>query len=251
MKARAAPAAEPAPVIDLLKSRPTRAALALACVGFSVYVAAFSPGAFDVSPTSFDNQLISKAIEDPTSLNPIFFFIFNSLGVLPGVNLALLLPGSRDQRPLPTAPFIGASFALGFGAAGPYLALREPRAAPITKSEVGFFTRTVTESRLYGAGLFAAALALLYGLLSMPDATAAAADFSELFATSKLVHVSTIDLAILSSFAFEPIREDMCRRGWWDEDGGSDNNLVRLIAFSAVPVLGPCAYLALRPALEE
>ena len=30
-------------------------------------------------------------------------------------------------------------------------------------------------------------------------------------------HVSSIDFAILSAFVFEPIREDMCRRGWWDE----------------------------------
>ena len=30
---------------------------------------------------------------------------------------------------------------LGYGAAGPYLALREPRAAPVARSELGFFTK--------------------------------------------------------------------------------------------------------------
>ena len=62
--------------------------------------------------------------------------------------------------------------------------------------------------------------------------------------------MSTIDLCVLATFAFEPIREDMARRGWWTE-GADDNNLARLLAFAAVPVVGPCAYLLLRPRLEE
>ena len=65
------------------------------------------------------------------------------------------------------------------------------------------------------------------------------------------VHVSSIDLLVLSAFAFEPIREDMARRGWWDEAAEGNNNLARLLAFSLVPVLGPAAYLVLRPDLPE
>ena len=162
------------------------------------YYHACSPGDFDLSPASADNQLIARAIEDPSSLNPIFFFIFNSLGLIPAVNLALLLPGAREQAPLPTAPLVGASFALGYGAVGPYLALREPRDAPISRAELGFFPRLVTESRLYGVGLVAGAAALAYGLLTMSDVAGARAEFDQLFASSKLVHVSTIDFAILS-----------------------------------------------------
>ena len=107
------------------------------------------------------------------------------------------------------------------------------------------------ESKLYAAGLLAAALYLASLFSSLPDT--AAAGFSELFATSKLVHVSTIDFFVLSAFAFEPIREDMARRGWWDEGeaGPADGQLNRLLAFSLVPLLGPCAYLLLRPSLIE
>lgn len=211
----------------------------------------FAPGVVEPSnPNSLDNQLIASAIEDPASLNPIFFAIFNALGVLPGVNLALLLPGSKGQSPLPTAPFVGASFALGYGAVGPYLALRQPRAGPISRSELGWFTRVVTESRLYGAGLLATSVFLAAGLLSISDTAAAMSEFGELFTSSRFVHVSTIDLCVLSAFAFEPIREDMTRRGWWDE-ASDDNNALRLVAFSAVPVLGPCAYLLFRPLLDE
>lgn len=86
----------------------------------------------------------------------------------------------------------------------------------------------------------------------MADPAAAAAEYGELFASSKLVHVSSVDFAILSAFAYEPIREDMARRGWWDEAAAEgENNAARLLAFAAVPVLGPAAYLLLRPALEE
>ena len=248
----ASPEAAPPPsVLETVSSRPARSAMALAWLGFSAYVALFSPGSFDTAnPDSFDNRLIADAIADPASLNGIFFFIFNALGVIPAINLAVLLPGSKDQRPLPALPFLTAAFALGYGAAGPYLALREPRGGATASSEVGFFTRYVTESRLYGGGLVAAALALYYGLLTMPDTTAATAGFAELFATSKLVHVSTIDFFILSTFSFEPIREDMSRRGWW-VDGAEDNNVARLLAFSAIPLIGPAAYLLLRPSLED
>ena len=56
---------------------------------------------------------------------------------------------------------------------------------------------------------------------------------------------------MLSTFAFEPIREDMARRGWWDEGSPTDAQRNRLLAFCAVPVLGPSLYVALRPPLQE
>ena len=96
----------------------------------------------------------------------------------------------------------------------------------------------------------------------MSDVAGATAEFDQLYASSKLVHVSTIDFAILSSFLFEPIREDMARRGWWTAPiipvvvGGaeaevpSQEELARLAAF-CFPVLGPAAYVLLRPALPE
>ena len=244
-----APEEEREETIGQTLSRPSRAAMAAAWIGFSVYVAAFSPGEFDVSPDSFDNKLIANAIADPTSLNPIFFAVFNALGVIPGVNAALLLPGSKDQKPLPALPFVVSSFALGFGGIGPYLTFREPRPEVVKRSELGFFSRYVTESKLYGAGLLVASLILAQGLASIGDYTAASTEFGELFASSKLVHVSTIDLCVLSAFAFEPIREDMARRGWWDVDS-EDNNVARLLGF-CLPVVGPCAYLIARPGLEE
>ena len=39
-------------------------------------------------------------------MNPVFFFVFNSLGLIPAVNAAVLLPGAKDQKPIPAAPFV-------------------------------------------------------------------------------------------------------------------------------------------------
>jgi hypothetical protein len=74
--------AEALSVVETLKTRPTRSAMAATWVLFSLYVALASPGSFDLSPDSLDNQLIANSIADPSSLNPIFFFVFNALGLI-------------------------------------------------------------------------------------------------------------------------------------------------------------------------
>ena len=219
-------------------------------------------------------------------MNPVFFFVFNSLGLIPAVNAAVLLPGAKDQKPIPAAPFVASrveikshaphaidaklssylhllvgpsmarklistqvasSFFAGFGGVGPYMILREPRFGPIKRSELGFFPRVVTESKLFGAGLVAGAVGLYGGLLTQLSG-GALSDYIDLAASSKLVSVSSVDFLILSLFAFEPIKEDMSRRGWWGCYG--ENNVGRLAAF-CFPVLGPAAYVLLRPALKD
>mmetsp|Transcript_29057 Transcript_29057/g.86790 ORF Transcript_29057/g.86790 Transcript_29057/m.86790 type:complete len:274 (+) Transcript_29057:170-991(+) len=232
----------PAPTMafSTVTEKPARAALAAAYVGFAGAIATF-PGEFS-NPA--DIELITNAINDPTSMNPVFFFVFNSLGLLPAVFAALMLPGAGGQR---LAPFsLGSAFFAGFGGLGPYMILRDPRPDPVKRSELGFVPRYVTESRLFGIGLLFGAL-YLYSVLVGGFSDASVAAYGDLFASSKLVSVSTVDFCILSTFAFEPIKEDMARRGWWDEDAPE---YARLLAF-CVPVVGPAAYVALRPALEE
>lgn len=58
------------------------------------------------------------------------------------------LPGAKDQKPVPTVPFLAASFALGFFALGPYLSVREIRDEPIQRSSLGWVTRNILV-RLY------------------------------------------------------------------------------------------------------
>merc|ERR1719353_2548933 len=135
--------------MNVITDRPARAALAAAYVGFAGAIATF--------PGDFNN---------PASMTPVFFFVFNSLGLIPAVNAAVLLPGAKDQKPIPAAPFVASSFFAGFGGVGPYMILREPRFGPIKRSELGFFPRVVTESKLFGAGLVAGAVGLYGGLLT-------------------------------------------------------------------------------------
>ena len=70
-------AAEDPTIGETLSRFPARTAMAAGWVGFSVYVAAFSPGGWLAES---DTALINNAIADPTSLNPIFFAVFNALG---------------------------------------------------------------------------------------------------------------------------------------------------------------------------
>ena len=66
--------------------------------------------------SAFDADLIAGLSSAPFSgaTNPIFEALFNSLGVVPAVYSALLLPGGKDQPRLkPNVP-VAASFALGF-----------------------------------------------------------------------------------------------------------------------------------------
>ncbi|CAB1120956.1 unnamed protein product [Ectocarpus sp. CCAP 1310/34] len=72
-----------------------------------------------------------------------------------------------------------------------------------------------------------------------PEAISA---FGELFWSSKLAHISTMDLCVLSTVIIDPIREDMRRRGVEPE-------LAKVALFS-VPLVGPAAWMLVRPPVE-
>ena len=195
--------------------------------------------------TDFDMNLVTTLIGSPFSgaVNPIFESLFNSLGVVPAVYAALLLPGAKDQPRIPTVPPLAASFALGFFALGPYLITREPRTDPVSKSSLGWATRTIFESKIFAGfnALFATFL-IGYGAVNF------SADALEGFVTmwrdqSALACVSSCDLAVLSIAMYGAVSEDMKRRGCYDAG--------KAAAFCLVPVLGPCVYLVTRPSLPE
>lgn len=81
-------------------------------------------------------------------------------------------------------------------------------------------------------------------LLSNPlyQDPAAISAFGELFWSSKLAHISTMDLCVLSAVIIDPIREDMRRRGVEPE-------LAKVALFS-VPLVGPAAWMLVRPPVE-
>ena len=91
---------------------PDRLALAAGWVALGSAAAFVAPQ----GTSAFDMDLIKGLVSAPFSgaTNPIFEALFNSLGVVPAVYAALLLPGAKDQPRLPAVPPIAASFALGF-----------------------------------------------------------------------------------------------------------------------------------------
>lgn len=63
-----------------------------------------------------------------------------------------------------------------------------------------------------------------------------------------------LDLVVLSVFFFEPALEDMRRRGWWpseSDEAPTTAEQLRLLAFCALPVIGPALYVLLRPQLPS
>jgi hypothetical protein len=117
---------------------PGRAALALGWLALGGVATTVAPS----GTAAFDAELVTSLVTSPFSgaANPIFEALFNSLGVVPAVYAALLLPGARDQPRVPTLPPVVASFALGFFALGPYLITRRVR---VVLSTFAFLTHPV------------------------------------------------------------------------------------------------------------
>ena len=190
---------------------PERVALGAGWVALASTAALVAPS----GTTAFDAELVRGLVTAPFSgaTNPIFEALFNSLGVVPAVYAALLLPGAKDQPRCPAALPIAASFALGFFALGPYLILREPRAAPVPRSSLGWLARVVLESKPFAA--LNAAFALFLVAYGVTHADRAAIDgFATLWTEqSALCCVSSCDLLVLSLAMVGPAREDAARRG--------------------------------------
>lgn len=235
-------------VVDRVTSSPARLAMLATYVSALYYVGSGTAPAGDPDATIS----IIKDCLDMDAAPSIFFSIFNALGVVPAIYAAVLLPGAQEQKPVPPA-LIATSFFAGYGGLAPYLILREPRPEPVFRNDLGFLARTLTESKLFAAGLLLTSLALAAKLVAIPDFDAALATYWSLFDEFGIVNVSSFDLLVLSAFFFEPAKEDMRRRGWWAAPGEepTTEQVARLAAFCAVPVIGPASYLVARPALPE
>ncbi|GMH47032.1 hypothetical protein TrRE_jg154 [Triparma retinervis] len=121
-------------------------ALWVGLISFSFFLA---PGELN-SPA--DTALINDLLSNPLSpsCNHLWFMVWNFFAVAPLTLAALLLPGSRSSK-LPAAPFVLGSAALGYFALGPYMITRNPSRGAVSKSELGFVTRNVFESKIFAA----------------------------------------------------------------------------------------------------
>merc|ERR1712146_441717 len=210
-------------------------------VGLLSYAAIFAPGG-SPEATSYDLELIRTILSTPFdgTVSPVFIFIFNALGIIPAVLASLLLSGSKGQR-IPAAPFVFGSFVVGYFSVSPYLIAREER-IDVTYENRGFGTNAF-ESKLTSLALVTFSSYLIFYVFTGGEAfSESVSSYLELFKTSKLVNVSSIDFTILSLAMYDPMKEDMRRRDWKGYPAQ---------AFCAIPALGPSIYLSLRPPLKS
>lgn len=228
------------------RTEPPRLAYLGLWIGLIAYVYAFAPGG-SPEAKSIDMDMIMKLVTTPFdgTITPLYVLVFNSLGVLPAVFASLLLPGGKDQK-IPTLPFVGSAFAVGFFGVAPYLGLREIN-TEVTAEDVAESNRGVFESKIPAVGMLAFFAYLIFYVLSSGDLPQQAEDFADLWRSQALVHVSTFDAIILSLAVWDPLREDKARRV---KDSDSDSMLPAWM-YCLVPVLGPVVYLLTRPKLPS
>lgn len=185
---------------DYTISLPRRAAYLSGALGLLLYAFTLAPGGGPDALTA-DSALIAKLMSSAAldgTVNAIFVFIFNAFVVVPSVYAALLLPGAKKQR-FPTLLFTLASFGFGFFALGPYLAFRDIR-TEVSKKEVGLGSN-LFGSRFVAIILLSYALYNVYYLFTQGSITGWSEQiegFWNLFSSQRLVHVSTLDMTLLS-----------------------------------------------------
>lgn len=239
-EAGAAPAGSAlAGLLEAVGAQQSNLVLAGMWVALGLYAALLAP---DSAPL-VDKSILEAVFRggttaDGDTINTVFFALFNVMGVLPAVYMALLLPSGRSGNGVPAWPFIVGSFGFGAFALLPYFALWTPSAAPVRRlNRVERFVQSRAN-----AGLLLSAAVFLVGMAATAGEPSWKAYF-ELFGRSKLVHVTSVDFAILTASAPFWVFHDAERRKW-------DNGDAALNAAALVPLLGPIVYLLLRPPYE-
>lgn len=168
-------------------------------------------------------------------INPLIVTLFNLMGIWPLIYSCLLFIDGAEQK-IPAWPFALGSFGVGVFALLPYLALRQPQ--PIWSSRKTWLLK-ILDSRWTGVGLSLATLALLAYGLGGGNWSA----FAQQWQTNRFIHVMSLDFCLLCLLFPALLGDDLARRGiqkpqwFWP--------------VALIPLLGPLAYLCLRPPLAQ
>ncbi|XP_076936678.1 uncharacterized protein LOC143603899 [Bidens hawaiensis] len=203
---------------------------------------------FNLAPNqtpSTDMYLIKKLCyligDDGFQPNPVIVSLWNLMGLWPLVYSMLLIPSGRSSKGnVPVFPFLLLSFFLGAYALIPYFVLWRPPPPVTEESELKKWPLNFLESKLTAGVIFAVGLGLIVNAgLATGDNWK---EYLQYFGGSRLIHVTSIDFTLLSSFAPFWVYNDMSVRKW-------TNKGFWLVPLSAVPFLGPALYVLLRPSL--
>lgn len=235
--------------------------IALVWVALLTYALKFAPGTTPEAREA-DQVLLGQILSTPFdgTVSPLFVCVFNMLGIWPVIYSATLLPGAKQQSPLPAWPFVAASFFLGAFALSPYLAIREYRGTQNTSKieDVDWVTQNILETKWNALLLFAGALyltlfALGNGIIGGFAPGDAWITFLPLFMSSLTAHVSCIDFLVLWMFYSPVLLEDGRRRGSFlgSPSSWSAEEVSIFTLCAGVPVFGGALWLLLRPQLPK
>ncbi|KAI3769521.1 hypothetical protein L6452_00627 [Arctium lappa] len=204
---------------------------------------------FNLAPNqtpSTDMYLVKKLCyltgDDGFQPNQVIVSLWNIMGLWPLVYSMLLMPSGRSSKgSVPVFPFLILSCFLGAYALIPYFVLWRPPPPATEESEMKRWPLNFLESKLTAGVTFAAGLGLIiYAGLATGDDWK---EYLQYFGGSRLIHVTTIDFALLSTFAPFWVYNDMTARKWNDKG-------FWLLPVSLIPFLGPALYVLLRPSLS-
>ena len=170
------------------------------------------------------------------SINPVILSLFSLVGIWLLIYSCLIFADGRMQS-LPAWMFMLASIATGVFALIPYLALRQPNQSFSGEKDSWI---AVFDSQTTGIVLSISTLILLLYAIVWGDWTG----FAQEFLTNRFVHGMSLAFCLFCVLFPYPtlLQDDMARRGLTPT-----SQLFHLAAW--VPLLGPLAYLCLRPSL--
>jgi hypothetical protein len=209
-----------------------------------LYTICVAPGEFQGS--AVDTGIIQSILENPQKpdVNELFLFVFNQFAVVPIAIACLAQPQASSKGP-PAFPFLISANFLGYFLLGPYMFLRGEPKSSTTINELDWFTVNILENKIIN-GLCLALSVYFATQVPWSDLDSLIQGYSELASTSKLVSVSSVDLAILTTIAASLVPQDYRLR----KPKSSIGNLLGL-ATLLTPVYGPLLYCFLRPSLPK
>ncbi|MBW4565546.1 MAG: hypothetical protein KME32_31590 [Mojavia pulchra JT2-VF2] len=170
-----------------------------------------------------------------TAINPIILSLFSLVGIWLLIYSGVLFIDGRMQS-IPFWPFALASVGSGVLGLLPYLAFREPN-QEFSGQKDAFLN--LLDSRFFGIVLSFSTLVLLVYGFTLGDW----GDFVQQFLSDRFINGMSLAFCLFCLLFPTVLGDDMARRRW--------NNSQVFWAVAFVPLIGPLAYLCLRPSLQS